>query len=374
MVRSNETAEQPRPGSGPLSGLRVVELASIGPGPHCGMLLSDLGAEIIRVEREGGIGRPNPIVDRGRARTVCDITTPGGRDWCLDAIEHADVLVEGMRPGVMERLGLGPEECHARNPALIYARMTGWGQDGPMARMAGHDINYIGLTGALAAIGRPGEPASIPLNLVGDFGGGSLYLVLGILAALFERQRTGRGQVIDAAIVDGTASLMTFFYGLTQTGGMNLERGKNLLGGAAPFYRTYLCSDGKEIAVGALEPKFFRELVTRLGMPELVERQYDTSCWPELMATFEGVFAAEPRDHWATMFAGTDACLTPVLDHTEVAEDPQMKSRGIRGNEKGVTDVPPAPRFSRFEPCDATAGPQDAQALLEEWKRTERRG
>ena len=370
MVGNNEAAEQTRSGNGPLSGLRVIELASIGPGPHCGMLLSDLGAEIIRVEREGGIGRPNPIVDRGRTRTVRNITTPEGRDWCLDAIEHADVLIEGMRPGVMERLGLGPEECHARNPALIYARMTGWGQDGPMAHMAGHDINYIGLTGALAAIGKPGEPASIPLNLVGDFGGGSLYLLLGILAALFERQRTGRGQVIDAAIVDGTASLMTFFYGLTQTGGMNLERGKNLLGGAAPFYRTYLCADGKEIAVGALEPKFFRELVTKLDMPDLVERQYDTSYWPELMATFERTFAAEPRDHWATMFAGTDACLTPVLHHTEVAHNPQMKTRGILGNEKGVTDVPPVPRFSRFDVDGPSHVPQDAEALLEEWKRT----
>ncbi len=373
MAETSEAA-QTQSGSGPLSGLRVIEMASIGPGPHCGMLLSDLGAEIIRVEREGGIGRPNPIVDRGRARITRDITTPAGRDWCLDAIEHADVLIEGMRPGVMERLGLGPEECQARNPALIYGRMTGWGQDGPMAQMAGHDINYIGLTGALAAIGKPGEPASIPLNLVGDFGGGSLYLVLGILAALFERQRTGRGQVIDAAIVDGTASLMTFFYGLTQTGGMNLERGRNLLGGAAPFYRTYLCADGREIAVGALEPKFFRELVTRLGRSELVERQYDTGFWPEMMAIFERIFAAEPRDHWAAMFAGTDACLTPVLDHSEVADDPQMKSRGLRGNEKGVSDVPPMPRFSGFDADRRPAAAQDAEALLGEWKRAGRTG
>ena len=353
---------------GPLAGLRVVELASIGPGPHCAMLLADLGAEVLRIEREGGAGPPNPIADRGRSVKTLDIRTEAGRDWCLAALDHADVLIEGMRPGVMERLGLGPEECLARNPALIYGRMTGWGQTGPMAQMAGHDINYIGLTGALAAIGRPGEPAAVPLNLIGDFGGGSLYLAFGIMAALFERKRTGRGQVVDAGIVDGTMSMMGFLYGLAQAGTIDLDRSRNLLGGAAPFYRTYLCADGKEIAVGAIEPKFFAELVTRLDRADLAERQYDRAFWPELAATFEQTFAKHPRDYWAGLFTGIDACVTPVLDHTEVADHPHMQARGVRANERGVCDVAPAPRFSASQNGREDAGLLDPDALLTRWQ------
>ena len=354
---------------GPLAGLRVVELASIGPGPHCAMLLADLGAEVLRIEREGGAGPPNPIADRGRSVKTLDIRTEAGREWCLAALEHADVLIEGMRPGVMERLGLGPEECLARNPALIYGRMTGWGQTGPLAQMAGHDINYIGLTGALAAIGRSGEPAAVPLNLVGDFGGGSLYLAFGIMAALFERQRTGRGQVVDAAIVDGTMSMMGFLYGLAQSGTIDLDRSRNLLGGAAPFYRTYLCADGKEIAVGAIEPKFFADLVTRLDRADLIATQHDCASWPETAAIFARIFAGQPRDHWAELFAGTDACVTPVLDHTEVADHPHMQGRGVRANDSGVCDVPPAPRFSNRAGTSTRSEPPSPEVLLDGWAR-----
>jgi alpha-methylacyl-CoA racemase len=310
------------------------------------MLLADLGAEVIRIEREGGNGYPNPIVDRGRTTKTLDIRSDEGRDWCLGAIKAADVLIEGMRPGVMERLGLGPDPCHALNPGLVYGRVTGWGQHGPMAQMAGHDINYIGMTGALAAMGREGEPAAIPLNLVGDFGGGSMFLITGILAALYERSATGHGRVVDAAIVDGTASLMSFFYGLAQTGQVSLKREDNLLGGSAPFYRTYLCADGKEVAVGALEPKFFGELVAKLELPEWASRQYDRSCWSELADVFARTFATRDRDHWAELFAGSDACVTPVLACHEVGQNEHMASRGIVANEQGVCDLPKVPAYS----------------------------
>ena len=238
--------------SGPLCGLRVLEFAGIGPGPHCAMLLADMGAEVLRIEREGGNGWPNPVVDRGRKTLTLDIRSVAGRERCLALAAGADVLIEGFRPGVMERLGLGPDELMARNPRLIYGRMTGWGQSGPLAKAAGHDINYIALTGALAAIRGDSGPAIPPLNLVGDFGGGSLYLAVGILAALWERERSGQGQVIDAAIVDGVSSLMTFFAGLLPSGRIDLQRERNPLGGAAPNYRCYRCADGREIAIGPL--------------------------------------------------------------------------------------------------------------------------
>src|SRR4249920_3878913 len=253
---------------GPLSGLRVLEFAGIGPGPHVAMLLANLGAEVLRVQRPGGNGYPNPIVDSGLSCLTMDIRTDEGRARCLEIAEVVDVVIEGNRPGVMERLGLGPEPMMQRNPRLIYGRMTGWGQTGPLAQSAGHDINYIALTGALAAIGRTGEPAQAPLNLVGDFGGGSMFLAFGIAAALWEREKAGKGQVIDASIVDGVASLMTFFAGLVPSGAISLARDKNLLGGAAPFYRCYVCADGKEISVGAIEPKFYTELLDRIGGSE----------------------------------------------------------------------------------------------------------
>lgn len=250
--------------SGPLAGLRVVEFASIGPGPHCAMLLSDLGADVLRIDRDGGNGWPNPIVDRGWAVKTVDIRSEEGRTFCLEAISHADILIEGFRPGVMERLGLGPEDCLARNERLIYGRMTGWGQDGPLAQSAGHDINYIAIAGALAAMGIKGQSAAVPLNLVGDFGGGSMFLAFGIMAALWERDRSGKGQVVDAAIVDGVGSLMTMFTGLLPSGAISLDRDQNLLGGAAPSYRSYVCKDGREISLGPLEPKFYAELIERL--------------------------------------------------------------------------------------------------------------
>ena len=355
--------------TGPLSGLRVIEFASIGPGPHCAMLLADLGAEVIRIEREGGNGYPNPIVDRGRATKTLDIRSNEGRDWCLTAIESADVVIEGMRPGVMERLGLGPDACHARNPSLVYGRVTGWGQEGPMAQMAGHDINYIGMTGALAAMGRPNETAAIPLNLVGDFGGGSTLLAFGIMSALFERQNSGKGQVVDAAIVDGTSSLMSFFYGLVQTGQMSLERDQNLLGGAAPFYRTYLCSDNREVAVGALEPKFFSELVSLLGLRELIPIQYDEATWSDQTEIFSATFKQKTRDEWAQIFFDTDCCVTPVLHVSEVSENPHMQSRGVAGDCAGVRDIGSVPRFSSQCPQPiAGKTSKAAESLLKSWQ------
>lgn len=331
---------------GPLAGLRVIEFASIGPGPHCAMLLSDMGADVLRIDREGGNGWPNPIMDRGRATTTIDIRSNEGRDYCLDVAEKADVVIEGFRPGVMERLGLGPDDMLARNDRLIYGRMTGWGQDGPLARTAGHDINYIALSGALAAIGKPGEPATVPLNLVGDFGGGSMMLVMGILAALWERERSGKGQVVDAAIVDGVGALMTMFTGLVSTGLISLDRKHNILGGAAPFYRCYLCRDGREISVGALEPKFFAELIQRLEIDFSLEDQYREDRWPSLTAAFEGCFAGEDLAHWVALFEGSDACVAPVLKLEEVAAHPHMAARQayIGGD---MPQAAPVPRFSR---------------------------
>ena len=352
--------------SGPLKGLRVLEFASIGPGPHCAMLLSDLGAEVLRIERAGGNGWDNPIMDRGRHLLTLDIREARGRDVCIAAAQKADVLIEGMRPGVMERLGLGPAVLCKRNPRLVYARITGWGQLGPRAPSAGHDINYIALTGALAAIGRPSEPAVPPLNLVGDFGGGSMFAAFGIMAALWERERSGRGQVIDAAMVDGVASLMSMFAGLVPRGAISVERDKNLLGGAAPFYRCYICADGNEVSVGALEPQFYRILIERLGAPsEFLDDQYDQANWPARTQALAGIFRQHTRDHWSAVFAGTDACVAPVLTLGESFADPHLCVRGtyIPGVES--RQAAPAPRFSRtpgrVQPSTA------ASELLRRW-------
>ena len=351
--------------TGPLAGLRVVEFASIGPGPHCAMLLSDLGAEVLRIERKGGNGWPNPIMDRGRAIEEVDIRTDEGRARCLAILAHADVLIEGLRPGVLERLGLGPEACHAANPRLVYGRMTGWGQEGPLAQAAGHDINYIALTGALAAMGRKDEPAAVPLNLVGDFGGGSLYLAFGIMAALYERERSGAGQVVDAAIVDGVSSMMAMFTGLLPSGRISLERDRNLLGGAAPFYRTYLCHDGGEIAVGPLEDKFFAEFMDRLGLSHLTAHQHDTAMWGKIEAALNATFAGNTRDHWAALFAGSDACAFPVLTLAEAQAHPHMQARAAYVERDGIGHPAPAPRFSRTPGAIQDAG--DACALLARW-------
>jgi alpha-methylacyl-CoA racemase len=335
-------------GPGPLAGTRVVELAGMGPGPHAAMLLADLGADVILVRRPGTGPEPQKPQHRGRRLVEADLKDPAGRDAVLDLIANADVLIEGFRPGVTERLGLGPDDCAARNAGLVYARMTGWGQDGPLADSAGHDINYIGLTGVLHAIGRAGQPPVVPLNLLGDFGGGSLYLVLGVLAALVERQRSGRGQVVDAAIVDGTSSLAHLIWALRGAGRWRDERGTNRLDSGAPFYDVYATSDGGYMAVGALEPRFYREFVTRLGLdPALLPAQEDAEGWPVLRAAFARAFAARTRDEWAAEFAGTDACTTPVLTFEEAAAHPHLAARETLIDVDGVVQPAPAPRFSR---------------------------
>ena len=354
--------------AGPLAGIRVVEFASIGPGPHCAMLLADLGADVLRIDREGGNGWPNPVVDRGRTTKVVDIRTSEGRADCLRILEAADVLIEGFRPGVMEKLGLGPEIVCRANSRIVYGRMTGWGQKGPLAKAAGHDINYIALTGALAAIGQPGEPAAIPLNLIGDFGGGSMLLAFGLVSALFERERSGKGQVVDAAIVDGVSSLMTMFAGLLPSGRISLDRSENLLGGAAPFYRTYLCADDREISVGALEPKFYQELIDRIGAPEeFSEAQNDPRNWKERSAVFERIFRNRTSQEWCKLLEGTDVCFAPVLSLEEVSGHPQMKSRQVYSVAQGVGAVKPVPEFSRTPGriCESTT---DWETLVSRWR------
>ena len=333
---------------GPLTSIRVLEFTGIGPGPHCGMLLADMGADVLRIDREGGNGWPNPVADRGRRAIMMDIRSESGRDYCLDAADGADVVIEGFRPGLMERLGLGPETMLARNPKLIYARITGWGQTGPLAQAAGHDINYIALTGALAAIGNPSKPSSPPLNLVGDFGGGSMLAALGILAALVERNISGKGQVIDAAIVDGAASLMSFFAGLAPRGAISMKRKSRLLGGDAPYYRCYVCRDGREVAVGALEDKFYHELMDILGIPAGQRRNHNTpEEWEKACAEMEVIFAAKTQAEWCALLEGTDACFAPVLSLEEAPEHPHIQERGVYRRADGVIHTAPAPRFSR---------------------------
>ncbi|MCQ4308334.1 CoA transferase [Pseudomonas stutzeri] len=340
--------ENVQPRQGPLLGLRVLEFASIGPGPHCAMLLADLGAEVLRIERDGGNGWPNPVVDRGRKRLSLDIRSDAGRERCLALAENADVLIEGFRPGVMERLGLGPEQVHARNRRLVYGRMTGWGQTGPLAKSAGHDINYLAITGALAAIGGREGPAIPPLNLVGDFGGGSLYLAFGIMAALWERERSGQGQVVDAAIVDGVSSMMSFFAGLLPSGAISLERDRNMLSGAAPHYRCYTCADGLDIAVGPLEPQFFAELIRRIDAPESLRQGCnDAALWEEQSEQLAALFVSRTQADWCALLEGSDACFAPVLTLEEAAQHPHMQQRGVYRDIDGALHAAPAPRFSR---------------------------
>ena len=332
------------PRQGPLAGLRVLEFAGIGPGPHCAMLLADMGADVVRIERAGGNGWPNPVADRGRQVLELDIRSAAGRARCLELAEKADVLIEGFRPGVMERLGLGPDELRELNPRLVYGRMTGWGQDGPLARAAGHDINYIALTGALAAIGGRSGTAIPPLNLVGDFGGGSLFLAFGILAALLERERSGQGQVVDAAIVDGVSSLMSFFAG----GSVAMERERNLLGGAAPHYRCYTCADGREIAIGPLEPQFYRELLERIEAPAHLYAGCDNPAeWAAQGECLAELFARRTQEEWCALLKGTDACFAPVLTLDEAPQHPHLQARGVYREVDGQSQVAPAPRLSR---------------------------
>jgi len=333
--------------SGPLEGVRVVEFAGIGPAPFCAMLMSDLGADVLRIDRPGGGPPANDITCRGRRSLQLDLKAPADVETALRAIEKADVLIEGFRAGVMERLGLGPDAATARNPRLIYARMTGWGQDGPLAQAAGHDIDYIALAGALAGIGPVEGPPTPPLNLVGDFGGGALYLVMGVCAALYERERSGKGQVIDAAIVDGAASLMANALWLRADGLTDPRRGRGLLAGAAPFYRCYRCADDRWLAVGAIEPQFWALLTELLGAPELRDRQYDTARWPQTAEALAAIFAGRPSAEWLSLLEGTDACVAPVLDALEAAAHPHLAARRTYVERDGRLQPNAAPRFSR---------------------------
>ena len=349
----------------------MLELAAIGPAPYACMLLADLGADVLRLDRAdaGGlrVGGPD-VLARGRRSVALDLKAPGAAELVLQLVEQADVLVEGYRPGVAERLGVGPEACLARNPRLVYGRMTGWGQDGPWASYVGHDINYAGLTGALAAVGEAGRKPVPPLNLFADFGGGSMFLLTGVLAALVERATSGRGQVVDAAMVDGVTSMLAMFYGLRAAGMWRDERGSNLLDGGAPFYDTYACADGEHVAVGALEPQFFAALrdTLALDLPE----QWDVPAWPRMREQLTAAFATRTRDEWAAVFEGVPACVTPVLRLGEAAEHPQLAERAVTVEVDGVRQPAPAPRFSRT-PADVPTAPRpagaDTRAALADW-------
>jgi alpha-methylacyl-CoA racemase len=351
---------------GPLGGLRVVELAGIGPGPHAAMMLADLGADVVRVQRPGdaGVLPHRDQLLRGRRLVLADLGQPAERDAVLELISRADVLLEGFRPGVAERLGLGPDALLARNPRLVYGRITGWGQHGPLASRAGHDINYLALTGGLHAIGRPGERPVPPLNLVGDFGGGSMLVLTGVLAALWERERSGRGQVVDAAMVDGIGVLLQMVWGLRASGLWSDERGANLLDGGAPFYDTYECADGGYVAVGSLEHRFYTRLLEGLGLdPEDLPDRDDPGEWPALRERLRAAFAGRTRDEWAEIFAGTDACVTPVLRFDEVAGHPHAAARGSVIEVDGVPQAAPAPRFSRSRTAPPAAPPREPEDL-----------
>jgi alpha-methylacyl-CoA racemase len=330
--------------------LRVVEMAGIGPGPYAAMLLADMGADVVRVERPGGFANPDvaarDVVNRGKRSLELDLKTEAGLAAVRKLLADADVVIEGFRPGVMERLGLGPDECLELNPRLVFARMTGFGQTGPLSLVAGHDIGYIALTGALWATGRPDERPAPALNLVGDYGGGSMFCVFGIMCALFERAGSGRGQVVDAAMVDGVASLTTMFTALRAMGIWQDERGVNLLDTGAPFYEVYACSDGKFLAVGALEPQFYAELVRRTGFRESVD-QPGPAEWAADKAEWAALFATKPRDEWAALLADSDACVQPVLDWTEAQAHPHLVARSTFVDVAGITQPAPAPRFSR---------------------------
>lgn len=363
--------------SGPLTGLRVVELAGLGPAPHAAMVLADLGADVVRLERPAGRGlrlgdAAVDVVLRGRRSVALDLKTPEGVSAVLDLAARADVLIEGLRPGVMERLGIGPDEALSRNPRLVYGRVTGWGRSGPRAQQVGHDLNYVGLTGALHAIGRAGEPPPPPLNLVGDYGGGSMLLVVGILAALVERSASGRGQIVDAAMVDGVAVLSQLTLALRGMGAWSDERQANVLDGAAPFYDTYACADGGFVAVAALEPHFFAALLAGLGMPpEQFPEQYDRASWPAMRAWFAEAFRSRTRDEWSAHFGHGEACVTPVLTFAEAARDPHLAERGTYVEAAGVTQAAPAPRFSRSALDPPTAPPVPGSSsvgeVLAEW-------
>ncbi len=360
--------------TGPLAGIRVVELAGLGPAPFCGMLLADLGADVVLVERPPAVGQEAnryALHNRGKRSIAVDLKHDRGGQAVLALVERADVLLEGLRPGVTERLGIGPDECLRVNPRLVYGRMTGWGQDGPLAPAAGHDIDYIALSGMLHAIGRAGGPPQVPANLLGDFGGGAMYLAVGVLAALLESRASGRGQVVDASIVDGAAHLGTMLFGMLASGGWTTQRGTNLLDTGAPFYDVYETADGEYVAVGALEEKFYAELLDRLGLTGQLPDRNDPGNWPALRKKFAEVFAERTRREWTEIFDGTDACVSPVLSMTEAAEHPHVAARETLVNSDGVLQPAAAPRFSRTPsaaPSAVSAPGSDAKGVLQQWQ------
>ena len=365
--------------AGPLSGYRIIEIAGIGPGPFAAMMLADMGAEVIRVERAQSVRGPAPdtphfdVLLRGRRNIAIDLKHPDGVATLLDLVEHADGLIEGFRPGVMERLGIGPDVCLARNPKLVFGRMTGWGQDGPYAQAAGHDINYISLAGSLAHFGRAGEAPVPPLNMVGDFGGGGMFLAYGVVCALLETQRSGQGQVVDTAMVDGAAVLMSMFWSFKSMGAFDENnRGTNLLDTGAHFYDVFKCADGQYISLGSIEPQFYAELMRLTGLdadPEFA-KQMDHSMWPHLKARLQQVFSAKTRAQWCELMEGTDVCFAPVLTMSEAAQHPHNVQRATFIDVAGVTQPAPAPRFSRTAAhvvsAPAHAG-QHSREVLADW-------
>lgn len=344
--------------TGPLAGLKIIEIGSIGPGPFCAMLLADLGADIIRIDRASGATLIGPnsdfrteLLHRGRRSVAVDLKNAAGRELVLTLVQQADALIEGFRPGVAEHLGIGPEECRARNPLLIYGRMTGFGQDGPMAQTAGHDINYVAQSGILSLIGRAGQPPTPPLSLVGDFGGGGMLLALGILAALWEAHESGEGQIVDAAMCEGAALLGAAFHGFAQTGVWNTKRGTNIVDSGAPFYDAYETADRRWVAIAAMEPHFYAELLDVLGLdPDDLPDQYDQAQWPQLKKLFADTIRARTRDDWVAAAADRDACLTAVLDIDEAPTDRHNRARESFVEVEGLTQPAPAPRFSRTQP------------------------
>ncbi|MFD6034962.1 CaiB/BaiF CoA transferase family protein [Streptomyces griseoincarnatus] len=366
--------EATAPDHGPLTGVRVVELAGIGPGPFAAMLLADLGADVVRVDRPGGPGLgidpARDITNRNKRSVVVDLKTSDGVKHVLDLAGRADILIEGYRPGVAERLGVGPEDCRARNPRLVYGRMTGWGQEGPLADRAGHDIGYIAVSGALGMTGEPGRPPVAPANLLGDYAGGSLYLVVGVLAALHHARATGAGQVVDAAIVDGTAHLTSMIHGMLAAGVWQDRRGANLLDGGCPYYGTYETADGAYMAVGALEPRFYAEFLRLLDLTGLEGTHADVTRWPELRARVAERFASRTRDAWTAVFEGTDACVAPVLSLREAPHHPHLAARSTFTDHAGITQPAPAPRFSAT-PATVRTGPArpgaDTEDVARDW-------
>jgi alpha-methylacyl-CoA racemase len=360
--------------AGPLAGIRILEFEAIGPAPFAGMLLADMGADVLLVDRaeDSGLGlkraRSQDVMLRGRRSVTLDLKAPAARDAALELVSRADALIEGFRPGVMERLGLGPDVALQRNPKLVYGRMTGWGQEGPLAPRAGHDINYIALAGVLQAFGRKGQAPVPPLNLVGDFGGGGMLLGFGVVCALLEAQRSGRGQVIDAAMVDGAALLAAMFHGFLKAKTWSEERGVNILDTGAPWYDVYETADGKFVAIGAIEEKFFAELLSRLNLKDLA--QHDRARWPEMRAIFQRTFKAKTRDEWCRVFEGSDACFAPVLGWSEARKHPHAHARNAFIEVSDVKQPAPAPRFSRTAAGLPQAPPERGQggrAALADW-------